>query len=172
MNMKKTLVTTAMWVTAVAVGFAADPNVGSWKLNEAKSKTAAGAPKNLTVVYTAEGDSYKCVVDGVDGAGKPAHNEWTGKFDGKDYPLTGDPSADTRSQAYQPRSLCTNQQEGWQGDHDRHRGVVRRQQDADADGPHDRRSGQESDEHRGVRKTVASVPAGRSHRPQPATGPS
>ena len=97
MNMKKTLVTTAMWVTAVAVGFAADPNVGSWKLNEAKSKMAAGAPKNLTVVYTAEGDSYKCVVDGVDGTGKPAHNEWTGKFDGKDYPLTGDPSADTRS---------------------------------------------------------------------------
>jgi hypothetical protein len=25
------------------------------------------------------------------------HNEWTGKFDGKDYPVTGDPSADTRS---------------------------------------------------------------------------
>lgn len=97
MNMKKTLVTTAMWVTAVAVGFAADPNVGSWKLNEAKSKTAAGAPKNLTVVYTAEGDSYKCVVDGVDGAGKPAHNEWTGKFDGKDYAVTGDATADTRS---------------------------------------------------------------------------
>ena len=97
MNMKKTVVTTALWLTAVAVGFAADPNVGSWKLNEAKSKIAAGAPKNLTVVYTADGDSYKCVVDGVDGTGKPAHNEWTGKFDGKDYPVTGDPSADTRS---------------------------------------------------------------------------
>src|SRR6266851_3494898 len=25
------------------------------------------------------------------------HNEWTGKFDGKDYPVTGDPNADTRS---------------------------------------------------------------------------
>jgi len=92
-----TVVTTALWLTAVAVGFAADPNVGSWKLNEAKSTIAPGAPKNLTVVYTAVGDSYKCVVDGVDGAGKPTHNEWTGKFDGKDYPVTGDPSADTRS---------------------------------------------------------------------------
>jgi hypothetical protein len=77
--------------------FAADANVGSWKLNESKSKIPAGAPKNNTVVYTAAGDSYKCVVDGVDGAGNPAHNEWTGKFDGKDYPVVGDPSADTRS---------------------------------------------------------------------------
>ena len=33
----------------------------------------------------------------MDGSGKPTHNEWTGKFDGKDYPLTGDSDADTRS---------------------------------------------------------------------------
>jgi hypothetical protein len=25
------------------------------------------------------------------------HTEWTGKLDGKDYPLTGDPSADSRA---------------------------------------------------------------------------
>lgn len=29
--------------------------------------------------------------------GKPTHNEWTGKFDGKDYPVTGAPDQDTRS---------------------------------------------------------------------------
>ena len=97
MNTKRTVLSTALWLTAVAVAFAADPNVGSWKLNEAKSKIAAGAPKNQTVVYTAVGDSYKCVVDGVDGTGKATHNEWTGKFDGKDYPVTGDPASDTRS---------------------------------------------------------------------------
>jgi len=97
MNVKKIVAIAAFCLAAVAVGFAADPNVGSWKLNEAKSKVAAGSPKNITVVYTAVGDSYKCVVDGLDAAGKPAHNEWTGKFDGKDYPVTGDPSADTRS---------------------------------------------------------------------------
>jgi hypothetical protein len=84
-------------MASVAVGLAADPNVGSWKLNEAKSKIPAGAAKNVTVVYTAVGDNYKCVVDGVDATGKPAHNEWTGKFDGKLYPVTGDPSADNRS---------------------------------------------------------------------------
>ncbi len=42
----------------------------SWKLNEAKSKIVAGVAKN---------------------------NEWTGKFDGKDYLVTGDPTTDTRS---------------------------------------------------------------------------
>ena len=97
MNMKQAVLTTVLCLTATTVAFAADPNVGSWKLNDAKSTIAAGAPKNLTVVYTVVGDSYKCVVDGVDGEGKPTHNEWTGKFDGKDYPVTGDPTADTRS---------------------------------------------------------------------------
>src|SRR5215471_18867095 len=74
-----------------------DPTMGTWKLNEAKSKIGAGAPKNTTVVYTAAGDSVKCTVDGVDGTGKPIHHEWTGKFDGKDYPVTGDPNEDMRS---------------------------------------------------------------------------
>jgi len=89
--------TLALCFVAVAVSFASNPNMGTWKLNEAKSKIPAMAPKNNTVVYEAAGDNVKVTVDGTDGAGKPTHNEWTGKFDGKDYPLTGDPSADTRS---------------------------------------------------------------------------
>ena len=97
MNAKKITAITALCLAAVAVAFAADPNVGSWKLNEAKSKIPAGTARNNTVVYTAAGDSYKCVVDGLDAAGKPAHNEWTGKFDGKDYAVKGDATADTRS---------------------------------------------------------------------------
>ena len=71
--------------------------MGTWKLNEAKSKLAPGAPKNNTVVYAAAGDSIKVTVDGTDAEGKPAHSEWTGKFDGKDYPVTGDSTADMRS---------------------------------------------------------------------------
>ena len=80
-----------------AVTFAADPNMGTWKLNEAKSKLAAGAPRNHTVVYAAAGENVKVTVDGTDANGKPVHNEWTGKFDGKDYPVTGDPDSDMRS---------------------------------------------------------------------------
>ncbi|MGA9392221.1 MAG: hypothetical protein WBV69_17470, partial [Candidatus Sulfotelmatobacter sp.] len=71
--------------------------MGTWKLNEAKSKLSPGAPKNNTVVYEAAGDKIKVTVDGVDADGKATHNEWTGMFDGKDYPLAGDPTADTRS---------------------------------------------------------------------------
>lgn len=71
--------------------------MGTWKLNEAKSKLSPGAPKNTTVVYEAAGDKVKVTVDGVDGQGKPTHNEWTGKFDGQDYAVTGDPNSDMRS---------------------------------------------------------------------------
>ena len=73
------------------------PDRGTWKLNEAKSKTPAGLPKNSTVIYAADGDNIKVTTDGTGGDGKPTHTEWTGKFDGKDYPLTGDPTADSRS---------------------------------------------------------------------------
>ena len=83
-------------VVAASVA-AADSNTGTWKLDEAKSTIPAGAPKNTTVVFAAAGDSVKVTVDGIGGDGKPAHNEWTGKFDGKDYPLIGDPTADTRA---------------------------------------------------------------------------
>jgi len=70
--------------------------MGTWKLNEAKSKIPAGSFKNDTVVYAADGDNVKVTTDGTLGD-KPVHTEWTGKFDGKDYPLTGDPMADSRS---------------------------------------------------------------------------
>jgi hypothetical protein len=93
----------ALCLMAGAVGFAhskkmgTSPQMGTWKLNAAKSKLAAGMGKNDTVVYEAAGDSVKVTVDGTGPDGKPAHNEWTGKFDGKDYAVTGDPNSDMRS---------------------------------------------------------------------------
>ena len=74
-----------------------NPNMGTWKLNETKSKFRAGSPKNHTVVYEAEGDMVKVIVDGVDGAGSATHSEWTGKFDGKYYAVTGDGNSDMRA---------------------------------------------------------------------------
>jgi hypothetical protein len=97
MKMRTTVLLLVTLFVSATVCFAADPNLGTWKLNEAKSKIDAGLPKNLTVVYEAVGDSVKATVDGVDSQGKPTHNEWTGKYDGKDYPVTGDPSSDVRS---------------------------------------------------------------------------
>ena len=97
MKTRTILLTVAVCLIAVAVSFAGNPNIGVWKLNEAKSKFPPNAVKNNTVAYEADGDSIKVTVDGVDAAGKPIHNEWTGKFDGKDYPVTGDPNSDARS---------------------------------------------------------------------------
>jgi len=97
MKTRTIVLTLALCFVAVAAGFASNPNMGTWKLNEAKSNFPPMAPKNSTVVYEAAGDMVKVTVDGTDGSGKPTHNEWTGKFDGKDYPLTGDPAADMRS---------------------------------------------------------------------------
>ena len=93
----RTLLVAVLMCAGVALCFAADPQIGTWKLNEAKSNIPAGSPKNSTVVYEMAGDKVKVTVDGVDASGKPTHNEWTGAFDGKDYPLKGDPSADTRA---------------------------------------------------------------------------
>jgi hypothetical protein len=97
MKTKTTLTSVAMFLAGFALLFAADLNMGTWKLNAAKSKFSPGASRNNTVVYEAAGDSVKVTVDGIDSEGKPAHNVWTGKFDGKDYAVTGDPNSDTRS---------------------------------------------------------------------------
>jgi hypothetical protein len=87
----------AVFFVGAAVFFAADMNMGTWKLNEARSKLASGGAKNTTVVYEAVGDMVKITVDGVDAAGKPLHHEWTGKYDGNDYPVIGDTTSDSRS---------------------------------------------------------------------------
>jgi len=98
MKIKTIGLTLALCFFVGAACFAADdPNMGTWKLNEAKSKPAPGTEKLTTVVYEAVGDQVKVTIDGTDASGKPIHNEWTGKFDGKDYAVTGDPKSDMRS---------------------------------------------------------------------------
>lgn len=97
MKARATVLTLALCFVGVALCIAADGFMGTWKLNEAKSKIGTGAPKNSTVVYEAAGENVKVTIDGTDGEGKPLHSEWTGKFDGNDYPVTGDPGVDMRS---------------------------------------------------------------------------
>ena len=97
MKTKTTGLTLALCFFGAALCFADDPQMGTWKLNETKSKFAPGVPKSHTVVYETAGDNVKITVDGTDKDGKSTHNEWTGKFDGKDYPVTGDPTSDMRS---------------------------------------------------------------------------
>ena len=86
----------ALWLIAGSA-FAASPLMGTWKLDESKSKLDPAMGKNTTVIYAQEGSKVKITVDGVNAKGKPTHNEWVGKFDGKDYPVTGDQAFDARA---------------------------------------------------------------------------
>jgi hypothetical protein len=97
MKTRTIALTMALCFLAAAVCLASDVNLGTWKLNEAKSKLAPGATKNQKVVYEAAGDQMKVTIEAITADGKSLHIEWTGKFDGKFYPLTGDPNNDERS---------------------------------------------------------------------------
>jgi len=83
------VVAVALSFMAAAACFAANPHMGTWKLNEAKSKLVPGMGKNTTVTYAEQKDKIKITVEGVDKDGKPTHSVWVGKFDGKAYPVKG-----------------------------------------------------------------------------------
>lgn len=107
MRTKIILVALTLLLAASRVSLAAEnPLIGTWKLNESKSKYAAGSDKNTIVIYTAKDDMIKCTADGVDKDGKPIHWTWTGKLDGKLYPIKG--SRDFDALAYHPVNERTN----------------------------------------------------------------
>jgi hypothetical protein len=98
MKVRTILLALAFFLAGTLACFASDDaNLGSWKLNETKSNIPDGVGKTTSIVFTAEGEQFKYVSDGIDKTGKPVRHEWTGKFDGKDYPLVGDPGADARA---------------------------------------------------------------------------
>jgi len=74
----------------------ADPLNGTWYLNPGMSRFHAGpAVLKQTRTYEVSADTVKQTQEGVDAAGKPTHSSFTAKYDGKDYPITGNPDADT-----------------------------------------------------------------------------
>jgi hypothetical protein len=97
---------------------AADPIIGTWVLNVAKSRFSPGpAPKSESRTYVMEGQETRATFKGVseprryvtvrqeikatsesvDGDGKSTTGEWTVVYDGKDRPMTGNPDADMLS---------------------------------------------------------------------------
>ena len=74
-----------------------DPQVGTWKVNLAKSKYCPGpAPKSATTKIEAAGAGTKVIVDQSLADGTVRHWEFTANYDGKDVPVTGNnPDADT-----------------------------------------------------------------------------
>src|SRR6266852_5821370 len=97
MKIRTIALSLAFCFLGAAVCLAADPSMGTWKLNEAKSKITPGTTKFTTVTFKNMLGNVKVTSDGVDANGKPIHVEWSGKFDGKDYPVTGSPDSNARS---------------------------------------------------------------------------
>jgi hypothetical protein len=84
----------AVW-PARGVGLATDPASGTWELNVRKSTYSPGpAPKTQTRTYEWAADRVRYTARGVDAEGKPVLIQYTAKFDGKDYPMTGNPDSD------------------------------------------------------------------------------
>ncbi len=94
----------------------ADPIIGTWVLNVAKSKFSPGpAPQSDSCTYVMEGQATKVTSKGaskpmtymtvrqeikatstvLDVEGKTTTREWTIVYDGKERPVTGDPDVDT-----------------------------------------------------------------------------
>jgi hypothetical protein len=78
-----------------ASAFAADAIVGTWKLNVAKSTFSDTAPKSSTRVYTETADGTVLDQKTVSADGKEMSMHVTIRYDGKDYPNSGNPDADT-----------------------------------------------------------------------------
>ena len=95
----KTIALSLGLILVVGGLYAADPFDGTWKLNESKSKLTKGTDKDTKIVYNSHstGDEVTVTADGVEGDGTAIRTEWKGKFDGKDYKVTGDPDANMRS---------------------------------------------------------------------------
>jgi hypothetical protein len=83
---------------------AKSPFSGTWKLDPAKSTPPA--PKSDIAVVDADENGLKFHEDMVDEKGEAHKVSYEAKFDGKDYPVTGAPDADSISyQRVDPHTL-------------------------------------------------------------------
>ena len=78
---------------ASAAGADAVPEswLGSWALNVARSTYASGDAPYRRAAYRIEraADGFRVIYDMVHPRGGTTHLEWTGRMDGRDYPLQG-----------------------------------------------------------------------------------
>ncbi len=73
-----------------------DPVIGMWQLNVQKSKFVPGPPpQSQTRTYASDQDRITLTAEGVDAKGNPTHQEWSAKYDGKDYPVAGSPTVNS-----------------------------------------------------------------------------
>jgi hypothetical protein len=98
MNRRSIIVTSLMpfvlWLAAVAM--AADPFVGTWKMNMEKSMFPQGqAPKSAILAITRQENVIRLTTDLVATDGKSTHEEASLNLDGKEQPVKGNPNINT-----------------------------------------------------------------------------
>lgn len=95
------LAASALAIAVPQVGFAAqaDPLIGTWKLNVAKSTYSPGpGPRSTTATATPSGQGSMVVLEGIDAAGKTIPRQvYTVIYDGQSHPVTGVPAYDAAS---------------------------------------------------------------------------
>jgi hypothetical protein len=95
----------AVGIAAIAAESAADPVIGTWKLNLAKSTFSAGpALKRQTRIYSQSAEGITLNMKSVGADGKETNTQTTYHLDGRDYPVTGIPDYDTLS----PKQIDAN----------------------------------------------------------------
>jgi uncharacterized ParB-like nuclease family protein len=92
----KTLLVGAILAIGTGTALAADPVVGTWKLNVAKSTFSPGpAPKSQTRSYAESAQGMTLTVKTITADGKESTTTLTFKVDGKPYPASGNPDFDS-----------------------------------------------------------------------------
>jgi hypothetical protein len=81
---------------ANAISAQTQPHIGKWVLSPGKSVYSPGPPPRGQVrTYTQDGDGLKAVIETQQPLGGKTVAEYSARFDGKDYPLTGNSDIDT-----------------------------------------------------------------------------
>jgi hypothetical protein len=73
------------------------PFSGAWKFNPSKGHPTPPIPKSVVAHVQADGENFKFSQEGVDDKDQPFQASYEAKFDGKEYPITGDPYIDSVS---------------------------------------------------------------------------
>jgi hypothetical protein len=96
MNTTTILVALTLLITATMFAAPVNPHLGTWKLNEKKSRVTPDGTRNTVVTYK-ETDSgmIEVIVNGTTKNGKHIHWKWVGRFDGQPYNIHGDRVVDT-----------------------------------------------------------------------------
>lgn len=95
--MRPMRVLVAVLLLSVGLLAAQNPLSGTWKLNSSKSKVPPPAPQGETAYIQADDDNFQMKDEITDANGKALHITWDAKFDGKEYPVLGDPNSDSIS---------------------------------------------------------------------------